>query len=87
MGAKLPGDQENGLAMGWGGPAVGCGVGRSSSSVIPLPPTAVSDNDVRKVGSLGGSSFLCKYFGTGWGPKTSHLQHQAAGAGMRLHPK
>lgn len=55
--------------------------------MITSPPTVVSDNDVRKVGSLGGSSFLCKYFGTGWGPETSHLQHQAAGGGMKLHPR
>lgn len=63
--------------MGWDGPAMGCGAGGSPSAVIPTSPTVVSDNDVRKVGSLAGSSFLCKYFGTGWGAKTSLLWHLA----------
>lgn len=70
-GAKLASSQENGLAVGWGGPAVGHGAGGSPSSAVPVLPTVVSDNDVRKVGSLAGSSFLCKYFGAGWGSKTS----------------
>lgn len=72
--------------MGWDGPAMGRGAGGSPSSVIPTPPAVVSDNDVRKVGSLAGSSFLCKYSGTGWGSKTSLLWHWPAGGGMGLHP-
>ena len=50
------------------------------------PPTVVSDNDVRKVGSLAGSSFLRKYFGAGWDSKTSPLRLWPAGGGMGLHP-
>lgn len=54
--------------------------------MIHTPPTVISDNDVRKVGSLAGSSFLRKYFGIGWGSKASPLWHQLAGGGMGLHP-
>lgn len=86
MGAKPAGGQENGLAVRWGGPAAGHGAGGSPSSAIHTPPTVVLDNDVRKVGSLAGSSFLCEYFGTGWGCKTSPPWHQPAGGGRGLHP-
>lgn len=58
--AKLADDQEERLAMGWDGPAVGRRVGGSPSPAVPTPPTVISDNDVRKAGSLAGSSFLRK---------------------------
>lgn len=53
------------MVMGWGGPALGHGASRSPFFAIPTPPIVVSENDVRKMGSLAGSSFLRKYFVTG----------------------